>query len=431
MSTVPATHSFPRIFRVRQEFERTRVDDFRSAVKAACAAQPMAQVIRPGQRVAVAVGSRGIANLAAIVRALVDELKALGSQPFIIPAMGSHGGGTAEGQAGVLARYGVTAEAMGCAIESQMETEVIATSPEGIPVHIDRLALAADHVVLVNRVKPHTRFVGPTESGLMKMMLIGLGKHAGATVYHQAIQTLSFPQIIASVAAQVLQRCPVRFGLAIIENAYDETAQIELVPADVIATREPDLLKIAEAWLPRLPFDRADLLIVDRIGKDVSGAGMDTNVVGRKFNDHVAAPHETPKIHHIFVRGLTKATHGNATGIGIAEFCRSCVVEQMDRETTWINCLTGGHATAGMIPMHWPTDLQVLRAAAGQSGLTPAPQARWMWIQDTLHVAELMCSEAYWSQAQTNPRLTILSEPAPLEFDASGQLHEAFGAELH
>jgi hypothetical protein len=288
------------------------------------------------------------------------------------------------------------------------------------------LALAADHVLLVNRVKPHTRFVGPVESGLTKMLLIGLGKHAGALVYHQAIQTLSFPEIIDSVSTRVLEKCPIRFGLAILENAYDETAHLELVPAAGFKVREPELLNQARAWLPRLPFDHADLLIVDQIGKDISGAGMDTNVVGRKYNDHVAAPNETPKIHHIYVRSLSKGTKGNATGIGIAEFCRTQAVEQMDREVTWINCLTGGHATAGMIPLHWPTDRQILAAAIGQCGLKSPAQADWLWIRDTLHLEEVLCSESYFQQARLHPQLEILSEPAEFQFDASGQLIESF-----
>ncbi len=387
--------SFPRMFRLRQHFDRPRIADIGDTLRAEFARGEIGKVIHPGQSVAVAVGSRGIANLAQIVRHVIDVCFQIGARPCIIPAMGSHGGGDGPGQAALLGRYGITESTMGCPIQSQMDTEILCHSPEGIPVHIDRLAMAADHVLIINRIKPHTRFVGPVESGLMKMLLIGLGKRAGATVYHQAIQTLSFPQIIASVADEVLKKCPVRFGLAIVENAYDETAHLELVPAQSFSTREPELLKLAQAWLPRLPFDSADLLIVDQIGKDVSGAGMDTNVVGRKFNDHVAAPDEVPKIHQIFVRNLTHATHGNATGIGIAEYCRTRVVEAMDREVTWLNCLTGGHATAGMIPLHWPTDRQVLQAASGQCGLTPLPKAKWLWIADTLHLAELMCSEVY------------------------------------
>jgi hypothetical protein len=422
----PKTAVFPQMFRVRQRFARTPPLVIPEKIAEEFSRQSFGETVLAGSSVAIAVGSRGIANLAEIVAAVVRQCLAVDARPFIIPAMGSHGGASAEGQAALLARYGVDEANMGCPIRSQMDTIVIGESALGLPVHLDAVALQADHVLLINRIKPHTRFVGPVESGLTKMLLIGLGKHAGATIYHQAIQTLSFPEIVESVSTTVLEKCPVRFGLAVVENAFDETAHLELVPAHEFKTREPELLKQAAEWLPRLPFAHADLLIVDQIGKDISGAGMDTNVVGRKYNDHVAAPQETPKIHQIFARSLSKGTKGNATGIGIAEFCRTEVVEQMDKEVTWINCLTGGHATAGMIPLHWPTDQQILSAAIGQCGLKAPAQAHWLWIHDTLHLEELLCSESYWQAATSHSLLEVLTDPAPFDFDAAGQLREAF-----
>ncbi len=259
--------------------------------------------------------------------------------------MGSHGGATDEGQAAVLARYGITPETMGCEVRSSMQTIEVCTAAEGFTVHFDRNASTADHVLVVNRVKSHTRFCGPIESGLMKMMLIGLGKQRGAEVYHRAIMNYSFDQIVRSVARETISRCRIVGGLAILENGYEETAELVGVQPQEIEQVEPTLLKRVQAWAPKLPVDRLELLIVDEIGKEVSGAGMDTNVIGRKFNDHCAIGDERPNIRTIYVRGLTKTTHGNATGIGISEMCHRRVVEEMDVQATRMNCLTGGHMT--------------------------------------------------------------------------------------
>ena len=250
--------------------------------------------MRSGQRVAITVGSRGIANIEIITRAIVDHFKGLGAQPFIVPAMGSHGSATAAGQRAIIESYGVTEEFVGCPIEASMDTVIVTETPEGIPVHFDRHAYEADHVFVAGRVKPHTGFVGDIESGLMKMMLIGLGKARGAAIYHRAIKDFSFAQIIRSVAGVVLESCAVVGGLGIVENAYDETAHIAAVAPGELEAREKQLLVMAKQWMPRLPFRQADLLILDEIGKNISGSGMDTNVVGRKFRSHAVADDEWP-----------------------------------------------------------------------------------------------------------------------------------------
>ncbi len=414
--------AYPRVFRLRQHFPRPRVTDVPGAVEAALAALPLAARVRPGQRVAISAGSRGIANMAVILRAAVDHLRRLGAEPFIVPAMGSHGGATAEGQRRILETYGITPDACGCPIRSSMDTVVVCQAAEGFPVHFDRYAAEADHVLVCGRIKPHTRFVGDIESGLMKMMLIGLGKHAGALVYHQAIQDFSFDQILRSVAREVLERCRILAGLAIVENAYDETARIVGVAPDEFETREPELLRQARQWLPRLPFDRADILLIDQIGKDVSGAGLDTNVVGRKYLDHAARDDESPKIKYIAVRGLTRETHRNATGIGLVEFCRSQVLREMDVRATRINCLTGSHATAAMIPLDYETDREMLDVALSVIGLRTAARAELMWIQNTLKVAELECSEAYYEEARARSDLEILTPLRQLPLGDDGQL---------
>jgi hypothetical protein len=414
--------NYPQLFRVRQTFERPVAPDIPGEVERQLAGLQLQERVQPGERVAITAGSRGIANIQFITRAIVEHVKSLGGQPFIVPAMGSHGGGTAEGQRALIEAYGITEEFCGCPILASMETVVVCQAEEGFPVHFDRHAFEADHVIVCGRVKPHTGFVGEIESGLMKMMLIGLGKHHGAKIYHRAIMNHSFGQILRSVAREVIARCRILCGVAIVENAYDETALIEAVRPLEFITREPELLKLARAWLPRLPFKTADILLIDEIGKNISGTGMDTNVIGRKYNDHVAAADEWPKIKRIGVRGLTAATHGNATGLGIAEFCRSQVVRAMDVNITRINCLTGGHPTAAMLPLDYETDREMLDAMLPTIGLTEPPDARVMWIRNTLDVAEVECSTAYFAAAQARADLQIIIPPRALPLDEAGNL---------
>jgi hypothetical protein len=414
--------NYPQIFRVRQTFESQQVDDIPATVEAELAKLKLGERVKPGQSVAITAGSRGIANIAIIIRAAVQHFQKLGAKPFIVPAMGSHGGGTAEGQRGLIEGYGVTEEFCGCEIRASMETVVVCQAAEGFPVHFDKHAFGADHVLVVGRIKPHTGFVGDIESGLMKMMLIGLGKLNGAKIYHRAIMNYSFGQIVRSVGREVLGKCRVVAGLGIVENAYDQTAKIAAVAPEEFEAREKELLVLAKAWLPRLPFKTADMLLIDQIGKNISGTGMDTNVIGRKYNDHMAIENEWPKIKRIVVRNLTEATHGNATGIGIAEFCRTRVVEQMDAKITRINCLTGGHPTAAMLPLDYPTDREILDVALPTIGLTEPPDARLMWIHNTLEVAEVECSVAYLAEARERSDLTIVRDPRPLPLDEHGNL---------
>ena len=411
---------YPQMFRVKQTFDGPRVDDIPATVEAELKKLALGRKIKPGETVAVTAGSRGIANIQLIIKAAVDHLKGLGARPFIVPAMGSHGGGTAAGQRAIVEGYGMTEEFLGCPIKSSMETVIICQTAEGIPVHFDRHAHEADHVLVCGRVKPHTGFVGDIESGLMKMMLIGLGKHEGAKIYHRAIQDHSFPQIVRSVAGHVLAKCRIVAGLGVVENGYDETAKIAAVPAEELEARERELLVLAKKWMPRLPFDKADVLIIDEIGKNISGSGLDTNVVGRKHIDHKAADDEWPKIKRIMVRGLTAETHGNAAGIGLAEFCSRRVIDEIDLRITKINCLTGGHPTGAMLPVHYDTERETLDAALSVVGLVQPPEARILWIRDTLHLAEVECSAGYWNEAQSRGDLEVLTDPREIVIDAEG-----------
>ena len=412
----------PRMFRVRQKFRCTKVEDARTAVHQQLATLSLRDQIQPGQSVALTAGSRGIHQIGTVLAAAAEYLAEIGAKPFIVPAMGSHGGGTAEGQQRVLETLGVTEAICGCPIRSSMDTVVVCEAAEGFPVHFDRIAYEADHVLVCNRIKPHTRFTGDLQSGLMKMMLIGLGKHHGAEVYHGAIQDYTFGQIVRSVGQEVRSRCRIVAGLAIVENAHDETALIEAVSPTDFETREIELLKMAEQSMARLPFDDADILLVNEIGKNISGTGMDTNVIGRKHNDHSAVGDERPRIRYVIVRGLTPATRGNATGIGAAEFTLRRVVEQIDPISTNTNCVTSNHPTAGMIPIAYDTDAQVLEAAIGSIGLRKPVESRILWIQDTLQLTQLECSESYWAEAQSHEDLDILTDPRPLPFDEQGNL---------
>ncbi len=413
----------PRMLRIRQKFEAPRLDDIPGEVDRQLARLKLGKTIKPGQTVAVTVGSRGIANIARITRAAVDHLKKLGAVPIIIPAMGSHGGGTAAAQRAIIEGYGVTEEYVGAEIRSSMETVIVDRTPQGIPVHFDKHAFEADHVLVAGRVKPHTGFVGEIESGLHKMMLIGLGKHEGAKVYHRAIIDYSFLEIIRAVADVVLKKCRVVAGLAIVENAYDETALIDAVAPENFFEREKELLVLARKWMPRLPFRKIDLLIIDEIGKNISGSGLDTNVVGRKFNDHAATDRDDVACKRIFVRGLSAETHGNACGIGLCEFTNQRTIDSIDMEITRINSLTGGHPTAAMLPVACPTDREVLELALPTVGLVDPQQARVVHISNTLHVGELLVSEAYLDQIEERDDLEIVDGPFPMEFDSQGNLY--------
>jgi hypothetical protein len=412
----------PRMIRVRQRFERSLVTDIPGEVERQLASLKLGNRVQHGQSVAITAGSRGIANIAEITRSIVSHCRTLGLEPFIVPAMGSHGGATAEGQREVLEGYGITESFVGAKIRASMETVVVDTTPQGIPVHFDKIASEADHVIVAGRIKPHTGFVGEVESGLHKMMLIGLGKAVGAGIYHKAIKDFTFPDIIRAVANSVIKKCRVLCGVGIVENAYDETALIAAVAPEEFYEREKGLLKQAREWLPRLPFPDVDLLIIDQIGKNISGTGMDTNVVGRKYNDHAATELDEARVRRIFIRSLTEATHGNACGIGMAEFTTQRAAAQVDHKITNVNCITAGHPTAAMMPVVCENDRQAVEDGLCTIGLTPPENARVIHIHDTLHLETVLVSEAYASEIPSQSRIEKLTGPQPMAFDSEGFL---------
>ncbi len=413
----------PRFVRVRQTFERPRVPEIPSSVALALEPLELSKRIKPGQTVALTAGSRGIAHVPEVLRATADYLKKLGAHPFLVPTMGSHGGGTAEGQVKILHSYGITEQAVGVPIRASMEVREVGRTAEGFPVYLDRHAAAADHVGVVARVKPHTAYHGPIESGLLKMMMIGLGKHVGALAYHRILIEYPYDQVVRSVSRTLLANAPIAFGLALVENACDELALIEGVPPEQLEAREERLLVLARRLLAKLPWAQADLLIVDEIGKDISGSGMDTNVVGRKRAFRLGQSiGDQPQMRLIFVRGLSAKTHGNASGIGLADFTTNRLVQAMNYQATVINCLTAGYPEGAFVPVHFESDREVLDSALAIIGTRAPEEGRVMRIRNTLCLEELEVSEACLDQPERRTQLETVGSVRPLAFDGAGNL---------
>ena len=306
----------PSLLKIKQNYPSRRLIDLRGSIIESLNSIELKRQILPGQTVAIAAGSRGISRIDETVASISEYVRSLGALPFVVPAMGSHGGATPEGQAAVLQSLGISEATVGCPIQSSMETVFLGETDGGIPIHFDAVASAADHVLVVNRIKPHTRLTGTIQSGLCKMMMIGLGKHQGAAAFHHAFSEFDYEldRVAPEIVPRLIEKMPITAGVAMIEDAYDDVAMVEAISAKDILRREPELLPVAIDWMPRLPFDDVDLLIVDQIGKEISGTGMDTNIIGRKANDRAAMPGELPRVREIYVRSLTEKTAGNGTG---------------------------------------------------------------------------------------------------------------------
>jgi hypothetical protein len=410
--------TLPTMYRVRQSFQRTRLEDIPGGVRKTLAAAQLP--VKRGDTVAVGAGSRGVANIDVIVRATVDWLKGLGARPFVFPAMGSHGGATAEGQRAVLAHYGITESTMGCEVRAGMEVERVGEAL-GLPVWLDRIAAEADWIGVVNRIKPHTDFKGSIESGLFKMMTIGLGKYQGATQYHRANVNYGYETVITAVGREMLAKARIGFGLGIVENGYDETACVEAFNAAELEAGERRLLMDARAWMARLPFSPIDVLVVEEIGKNVSGSGMDTNVIGRPSNPHEPFPAD-PKILWIVALDLTDESYGNATGIGNADFTTRRLAEKIDWKPTAINTLTACAPNGAKLPLVFESDREAVENALNCIGLTPTERARVIRVRSTLVLGEIECSEALLPEIAKRPDLTVIGEGRPLGFDPAGRI---------
>ena len=358
-----------------------------------------------GDKVAVLVGSRGISNLADVVKSTIDSLKKQGCEPFIVPAMGSHGGGIAEEQRKIIEGYGITEEAMGAPIKASMETVIIGETKSGVPVHIDKFADEADAIVPVVRVKVHTDFAGPIQSGFCKMLSIGIGKHNGCSRLHQE-GFARFHDLIPEVGGIVIEKKNIPFGVAIIENAHEHVYTVEVVAGEKIKEREPELLALSKSLMPRLQFEKIDVLIVDQIGKDITGSGMDPNITGRR----ASGPIENfvgPEIGRIVVLGLSEGTHRNATGIGLADFITKDVFESYDPISTYANCIASGNPNAGKIPIIMENEEDAIRGAIQTCAGIDVNDAKIVRIKDTLHLVDIQVSENMLTLCENNPKFKI------------------------
>jgi hypothetical protein len=424
--------ALPEMYLVRQRLEQTRLTDIPGAVRTAMQESGALSAMRPGMKIVLTAGSRGIANIPTILRAAVAAVRDTGADPLILPTMGSHGGATPEGQIGVLRALGVTEESVGAPIVSSLETVQLGETPEGIPVYGAKDAAAADGIVVIGRVKPHTDFRGPVESGLAKMMVIGLGKHLGALTAHSQSRVYGLRHVIPAMARVVLEKSKILGAVAILENGRDQTARVVGVPRQGMLEAEEPLQREAKQLLGRVPYPTVDLLIVDEIGKNISGAGMDTNVVGRVPAGPDGPVDQLIDVRRIFARGLTEQTHGNAVGTGLADVVHRRLEEGMDRHLTYVNALTSGWLACAYLPLVAQSDREGIAwclitgapsAGGGPGGDTR--KAKIVRLKNTLELEHLWASEALLEATRSNASLEVVRGPEPFAFDHDGDL-EAF-----
>ncbi|GAA0237735.1 DUF362 domain-containing protein [Haladaptatus pallidirubidus] len=410
----------PKMGIIEQIWETNPIprDDIAARAALAFSSLPLDDV-STGSEIALGVGSRGIANLPSIVRGVVAEATDLGYEPFVFPAMGSHGGATAEGQREMLAELGVTESAIDCEIRSSMDVTEVGRTPErNVPVVADTNAAKADAIVPINRIKPHTDFSGAVESGVSKMLVIGMGKQRGAKIAHDWAVDWSLRDMIPEITSQLLSKLPVVGGVAILENQHDDTTRIEGIPPKGFLNREEELLETAYDIMPKIPFRETDILILDQQGKDISGQGMDTNVIGRRpFAIQEPEP-ETPEIKRIFTRSLTETTHGNAMGMGSADFVHENLLTEIDMPTTVINALTASTTRGVRLPPAVETDRAGLIAALSTIGIVDPETVRVLRATDTMRLHRLYASTALIEEARTRNDLRVVAEPSPIEFES-------------
>ncbi len=420
-----------KLVRIRQNFPDRRLADVAAAVRGEMEAADWANRISSGSRIAIGVGSRGIRNISVIVKAVLDYWKSRGVRPFIIPVMGSHGAATAEGQADVLAHYGITEASMGAPVVSSLDVVNIGRTGEGIDVSMDRHAFESDGVMLCGRVKWHTDFEGALESGIHKMMAIGLGKWEGAKRYHCWALRIGMEAVIRHVGEVVMNTGKMLGGLAILEDAHHNTAEVRALGVKGMAEREVELLARVKSWKANIPVEQLDFLILDEIGKDISGAGMDTKVVNRAVNLGPNCWNGVPKIGRIFIRGLSALSYGNAVGMGMADVANDRLLENLNLSATWVNSLTASTTQPGFTPIHFPTDKECLERVLPTCGHLDTRDCSIAWIRNTLKLGDLMVSENLLTELRRNPDIEILGDAEEPPFDDDGNLVSAFDATPH
>ena len=411
---------FPKVVRVRQKFPRPRVENVEATLQEQLDREEISSTIKPGMSVALTAGSRGVARIDTILRSLVQILRDMGAEPFIVPSMGSHGGATAEGQVEILESLGVTEEFCGAPIRSSMEVVELGKTERGTPVYMDRIASEADGVVLVNRVKAHTDFRSSIESGLMKMASIGLGKHEQALALH-GYGVEGIRDFMVEVGDRVLESGHILFGVATVENAYDEPAILEAIPAEKIHGREEELLADYMDMMPALPVSDIDVLFVDSLGKNYSGTGMDTNVIGRFRILGVDEP-ETPAVKYIVVGDVSEESHGNALGIGLADLTTRRVADRVERKAMNANVITSTFIERAKVPMVLASDEEAIETAVRCNWGVPPEETRFVRIPNTLHLEYLYLSESMVEEVLANADTEVTGDPEDLRFDPEGNL---------
>jgi hypothetical protein len=411
------------MFKLKQRFRCSKIDDIRAAVETELASLALGKKVHPGDSVAIACGSRRITNHAVILKTVVDHYKGLKARPFLVPAMGLDAGGTAESQRRALGMLGITEEIVGAEIRSSMDAEVVGHLPEGVPVYCDRNALAADHIFVVNRVRPHSAIEGEVQSGLLKMLAMGLGKDVGARAYHSGVAVMPFADLARGVWSVLLNKGRLLAGLMLVENGQSETARVQAAPAENFADAELKMLRYARAVYPGLPFHFIDILLVDEMGAAFGCQGIDLNVVGRK-KMHETERVKVPTVRTLIFRDLHPTAMGNATGIGHADLVRSRVVRKMDAEATRWNALALANPSLAAIPIQFETDREILDAALSMVPLEPSETARIVWIRNTSSLAEFECSKPFLDEVAHWKDLKVASELHPPHFDAEGNLRD-------
>ena len=410
----------PQMRLVRQQYQIPPAVDIALSVEREWQRLDKEAVLRPGMRIAVGVGSRGISNLATVVREVVGRLRAYGCRPFVTPAMGSHGGATARGQIDVLAARGITEQSVGAVVEATMDV-VPMGEQDGIPLFMDRLAHEADGIVVINRIKPHTNFIGPTESGIIKITAIGLGNQTGAEYYHRLAMARDYYEIISTAGIELIKRCKVLFGVGLVENQEHQTCELRIIPAGDIAVVETEMLKKARQCLPLLPMDEIDLLIVNEMGKDISGEGIDPNVVGRDVCA-CGARRNLPHISRIVVLDLTDGSAGSALGVGQADFTVRRLVDKIDFETTAVNCITSCCPESGMVPLTLPNDRQAIATALKTVRPYSLGDLRIVQIKNTLDLSCMLVSIGCLSDLEKRNDVMVEPDDLELQFNESGDL---------
>ncbi len=411
--------AFPKVAKIRQKFEVESITDVSKVIEDQFQAlEANNQKINPGMEIAITVGSRGIANIDFIVKGIADEIKKRGATPFIIPAMGSHGGATAEGQVEVLEGLNVTEETTGCEIRSSMEVVEIGETSAGIPVYIDKHAYQADGIIVMNRVKPHTDFKKDIESGVLKMASIGMGKHKQALALH-TYGIKGIRDMMPEVGKVAIANSNTLYGIAVVENALEETAIIEVMEPEEIQERERDLLRRAFDLMPSLPIDKIDILVVDEIGKNYSGTGMDTNIIGRIRVLGVEEP-EKPSIKYLIASNLSEASHGNALGIGLADLTTKRLFEKIDMKAMNENVITSTFLDRAKIPIVLENDRDALTAALRATWGVEDEETRFVRIPNTLHIGEMIVSEVLYHELKDQSNIEVIEEPTEMTFDEDG-----------